>query len=271
MPRSCGPGSTPAPTPDRAPLDASGAMTAEDLDVFMAVADSASVARLVSSPDCSILPASPEPGRRSMESRSRTRSARRTPTGGQLPKGVRPLGDPHWVVPILLLGLTLLLLASSSMAEETDETVGDVLPFRILYGSPKEEAKTGPHCAVWSEGGRLHVRFQPGDTPQEVSGEIRATPDGILKDAAIDGGSPRLRQPFPSLLQFDFRTGAVPEGFSVVMTGDIDVVRIDLRVEGDRRADILQLGERAEIPRGLPAELALKGIRADWFERFGLN
>lgn len=174
---------------------------------------------------------------------------------------------------IALLGLALALFVSSPIAaaDGTTEAAGDVLPFRILYGSPREDPDRGPRCAVWSEGGRLHFRFQPGDRPQEVSGEIRATPDGILKDAAIDGGSPRLRQPFPSLLQFDFRTGEEREAFSVVMTGDIDVLRIDLEVEGNRRPDLLEIGERAEVPRGLPAELALKGIRADWFERFGLN
>lgn len=148
---------------------------------------------------------------------------------------------------------------------------GDVLPFRILYGNPGEISGGQAACYLWSEGGRLHLRITSDGTAHEVEGSLQVTPGGVLKDVSFDSSELRIRQPLPSLLQFDVRTEAKPEELSVVLAGDVEILRITLTLDGESHPSALRIGERQERPKGLPADLALTGARASWIERFGFN
>ncbi len=154
---------------------------------------------------------------------------------------------------------------------ESGAPAGDVLPFRLLYGNPGEIPPDQTACYVWSEGGRLHIRITPDGDPREIEGELHVTPSGVLKDVSLEAPGLRIRQPAPSLLQFDMRTNDQPEELSVVLAGDVQTLRIDLRIDGERQPTALRIGERQERPKGLPADLALTGARASWIERFGFN
>lgn len=175
----------------------------------------------------------------------------------------------------LLVAFALLLLSLGSQAQTaqpgTLPPAGDVLPFRLLYGNPGKMPGSETACYVWSEGGRLHVRITSDGTPHEVRGELRVTPAGVLKDVSLEESGLRIRQPVPSLLQFDVRTNGEPEELSVVLAGDVEILRVTVGVDGESHADALRIGERQEKPKGLPADLALTGARASWIERFGFN
>jgi hypothetical protein len=164
----------------------------------------------------------------------------------------------------------LSLLSCSAVASAAGE-VGDVLPFRIVYGNPGVRETGETACYLWSEGGRLHVRITSDGTPREVDGEIRVTAGGVLKDVGLQSEVLRIRQPSPTLLQFDLRTGKGEQGFDVVLAGDIASVTIDVRIDGEARPNALRIGGERERPRGLPAKLALTGARASWIERFGFQ
>jgi len=175
----------------------------------------------------------------------------------------------------LATGLCALLLAgvpatrTSTAADVTPP--GDVLPFRLLYGNPGPLSSHDTAGYLWSEGGRLHLRITAGPARREVAGEFRAIPSGVLKDVLLEEGNVRIRQPIPSLLQFDLRTDGTAEEFSVALAGDIETLRVDLRIDGRPRPTALRIGRRQERPKGLPADLALTGARASWIERFGFN
>jgi hypothetical protein len=149
--------------------------------------------------------------------------------------------------------------------------VGDVLPFRIVYGNPGATPSAETACYLWSEGGRLHVRITSDGTPREVDGELRVSAGGVLKDLGLRSEALRIRQPSPTLLQFDLRTSEAEQGFDVVLAGDVASVTIDLRIDGKSRPQALRIGGEQERPRGLPAKLALTGARASWIERFGFQ
>ena len=104
-----------------------------------------------------------------------------------------------------------------------------------------------------------------------MQGELHVTPAGVLKDVSLEEAGLRIRQPTPSLLQFDLRTNGEPEELSVVLAGDVEILRVSVRLDGEARAEALRIGERQERPKGLPADLALTGARASWIERFGFN
>ncbi len=174
---------------------------------------------------------------------------------------------------VLALALVMLALGSRAQTEtETEATpAGDVLPFRLLYGNPGEIPARETACYLWSEGGRLHVRITSDGEPHEVEGELQVSPGGVLKDVSLEASGLRIRQPIPSLLQFDLRTGKTPDELSVVLAGNVEILRIDVRIDGDTHPGALRIGERQERPKGLPADLALTGARASWIERFGFN
>lgn len=156
------------------------------------------------------------------------------------------------------------------LARGDQQAPGDVLPFRLLYGNPGPvPAETA--CYLWSEGGRLHIRITSGSEPREVEGELRVSPHGVLKDVSLEAGRVRIRQPLPSLLQFDLKTTGRVEELSVVLAGDVEILRVDLRLDGEVHPGALRIGERQERPKGLPADLTLTGSRAGWIERFGFN
>ncbi len=172
--------------------------------------------------------------------------------------------------------LALLLLPTTPGAQPMPPQGGpatavDVLPFRILYGNPGTVPAGETACYLWNEGGRLHLRIVSDEAPHEVSGELRVAPDGLLKDVSVEPGRIRVRQPLPALLQFDLRTSEPVEELSVVLAGDVDILSVDLQLDGRRVPDALRIGERQERPVGLPADLALTGARSDWIERFGFN
>lgn len=148
---------------------------------------------------------------------------------------------------------------------------GDVLPFRLLYGNPGEGPRGEVACFVWNEGGRLHVRVTADDIAHEIEGALHVSPAGVLKDVSLHAPGMRVRQPRPSLLEFDTRTGTRAEELSVVLAGDIEVLRVDLHIDGEPAPTALRIGEKQERPKGLPADLALTGARASWIERFGFN
>lgn len=173
--------------------------------------------------------------------------------------------------PIALLAVVLGLLAWAEVPRADDVPAGDVLPFRILYGNPGEMPADEVACFVWNEGGRLHVRVTSDHSSQEIAGELRVEPDGVLKDVSLDASTMRIRQPVPSVLRFDTEAGGSSEELSVVLAGDIEILRVDFRVDGDAAPNALHIGERQEKPKGLPADLALTGARASWIERFGFN
>jgi len=163
----------------------------------------------------------------------------------------------------------LLFLGAAPVAAERE--VGDVLPFRIVYGNPGAKPPEETACYVWSEGGRLHVGITSDGTPREVDGELRVTSGGVLKDVGLQSQTLRIRQPSPTVLQFDLRTTGGEQGFDVVLAGDVAAVTIDLRIDGSPKPEALRIGGQQERPRGLPAKLALTGARASWIERFGFE
>lgn len=175
----------------------------------------------------------------------------------------------------LVLAFALLLVPLGTRAQTVESgnlpPAGDVLPFRLLYGNPGEIQENETACYVWSEGGRLHVRITSDGTPHEVQGELQVAPAGVLKDVSLEETGLRIRQPLPSLLQFDLRTNGEPEELSVVLAGDVELLRVNVQLDGEAHADALRIGERQERPKGLPADLALTGARASWIERFGFN
>lgn len=170
-------------------------------------------------------------------------------------------------------GLLLLSLGTQTplRANVDAPPAGDVLPFRILYGNPGKIRTTRTTCYLWSEGGRLHLRITPDGTAHDVTGALEVRPEGVLKDVSFESSGFRIRQPLPSLLQFDVRTQAHAEELSVVLAGDVEILRIALTIDGKTPPEALRIGERQEQPKALPADLALTGYRASWIERFGFN
>lgn len=170
-------------------------------------------------------------------------------------------------------GLLLLSLGTQTplRANVDGPPAGDVLPFRILYGNPGEIPANQAACYLWSEGGRLHLRITSDGKPHDVEGALEVTPGGVLKDVSFDSRGLRVRQPVPSLLEFDVRTDSRSEELSVVLAGDVETLRVSLSLDGQSHPEALRIGERQERPKGLPADLALTGARASWIERFGFN
>ena len=175
-----------------------------------------------------------------------------------------------YAVACMIAGGPTALLAQEIPAEDKREA-GDVLPYRLLYGKPGKTLPGQATCAVWNEGGRLHVRISGGGKALEIAGELRAKPAGILKDVAVTDPGIRIRQPVPWILRFDTRTGSREEEFSVVLAGETRTLRIDLNIDGKPSPEALRIGERAEHPRALPADLAFTGAQASWIERFGFE
>lgn len=146
-----------------------------------------------------------------------------------------------------------------------------MLPFRIVHGRPPAD---GPPAlaTLWSEGGRLKLRIHPGGAGgPEVEGELRMSRGGIFKDVRPVTENLRVRMPRPDTLSFDGRVGGVDDGLDVVLSGDFLNLTVDLRIDGERRPGDLAIGEHAERPAGLPAQLNLDDDSAVWVERFGFR
>ena len=59
------------------------------------------------------------------------------------------------------------------------------------------------------------------------------------------------------------------DGLDVTLDGSFDQLTIDLEVDGERRAELLRIGEEKQKPAALPARLELRKATSTWIERFG--
>jgi hypothetical protein len=168
---------------------------------------------------------------------------------------------------VLASGLAVgLLVAGLASAEE----IGDILPFRIVHGRPSQDRGPAP-AMLWSEGGRLKLRLQPRSEPGLVEGELRMSRGGVFKDVRPLSENLRVRMPTPETIRFDVEVRGAAEGFDVALSGDFSTLTVDLRIDGQRRPTELAIGEQAERPAGLPAQLDLDEASASSIERFGFR
>ena len=79
----------------------------------------------------------------------------------------------------------------------------------------------------------------------------------------------RIRQLRPGKILFDARTRSGEDGLDVTLDGSFDRLTIDLEVDGERRAELLRIGEEKQKPAALPARLELRKATSTWIERFG--
>lgn len=169
---------------------------------------------------------------------------------------------------ILLAALALAGLCQSAFAQDLAET--DILPFGLLYGSPElTEQDDALKARVWSEGGRIHIRFLPDGKSHDISGSLVATRDGILKDTSPVSAALRIRQPRPNRLEFDGRIKETVDGLSVILAGDFQSLIVDIEIDGRRQPALVRIGGENNAPKLLPIEFALGDPRARWLDRFG--
>jgi hypothetical protein len=172
-------------------------------------------------------------------------------------------------LPLFIVALTLALVPCGDGAARADE-IGDVMPFGIVHGRPPVEA-SGAAALLWSEGGRLKLRFQGMPPAAVVEGELRMSSGGVFKDIRPLTENLRVRMPTPDRVRFDVRVNGAVEGFDVALSGDFSTLTVDLRIDGQRRPTELAVGERAKRPAGLPLRLDLDEGAAAWVERFGFH
>ncbi len=148
--------------------------------------------------------------------------------------------------------------------------VGDILPFRLLHGRPPRD-DGGALARLWSEGGRLKLRIGPAPGTRRFAGVLTLSGRGVFKDVRPLSESLLVRMPRPGALYFDGPLREDTQGFDVALAGDFAELTIDLRLDGERRPGDLAIGERAERPAGLPAQLNLQEVEPGWLERFGFR
>jgi hypothetical protein len=165
-----------------------------------------------------------------------------------------------------LVLVAALRIAPAGLAGE----IGDVLPFRIVHGRPPE-GTAATLAILWSEGGRLKLRFHARSEPDLIEGELRMSRGGVFKDVRPLTENLRVRMPAPDTIRFDVAMDGMDEGFDVALSGDFSTLTVDLRVDGERRPTELAIGERAERPIALPAQLDLDDVSPAWVERFGFR
>lgn len=169
------------------------------------------------------------------------------------------------IVPSILAAAIALLAARDVRAV----AAGDTMPFRVVHGRPAFTGEAGVGCYLWSEGGRLHVRLVATEKRHRVRGELRTSRAGSFRDVTPSSEDLVIKQPKPSRLEFETRTGAREEGFDVTLAGDFNQLTIDLTVDDQRQPEAVRIGARRERPRGLPARLDVKGADPSWIQRFG--
>jgi hypothetical protein len=170
-----------------------------------------------------------------------------------------------------VLGTALLLLLGASFRSAAAHAAApaDNLPYRIVHGRPTFTSAGIVTCYLWSEGGRLHVRLLPDGVRRRVRGELRTSKSGSFRDVTPSSEDLVVKQPRPSKLEFETRTGATEEGLDVTLAGDFNQLTIDLTIDDVRVPDALRIGARSERPLGLPARLDVNGADPSWIQRFG--
>ncbi len=150
----------------------------------------------------------------------------------------------------------------------------DVVPFRVLHGRPPalppDDPAGAPRCDLWLEGGRLHLLFEPGQTPATIEGRLLLE-EGAIKDVEIGSESFQIRQGKPERLLWEVPLGARSETLAVTLSGDFSALTIDMSVDGRKIPSALRVGERGARARSLPLRLDLGPAREDWIERFGFH
>jgi hypothetical protein len=162
------------------------------------------------------------------------------------------------------------LLATLLLGAITAGARNDILPFGLLYGSPEIAERAGEVVVrIWSEGGRIHLRFIPNGRAHEIDGSLLATGRGILKDTTPLSDVIRIRQPRPARLDFDGRLTTRVEGLGVILAGDFQSLVLDIKIDGRRKPESIRIGGDRDHPRLLPVEFALGDSASGWLHRFG--
>ncbi|MFP6665324.1 MAG: hypothetical protein VCC00_14105 [Deltaproteobacteria bacterium] len=161
-------------------------------------------------------------------------------------------------------------LATLLFAAFAADARNDILPFGLLYGSPEIPEQTDEVLIrVWSQGGRIHLRFIPDGQPHEIDGSLLATGKGVLKDTTPLSDAIRIRQPRPARLDFDGRLTGRVEGLGVILAGDFQSLIFDIKIDGRRQPEKVRIGGDRDRPRTLPVEFALGDPAVGWLDRFG--
>jgi hypothetical protein len=146
----------------------------------------------------------------------------------------------------------------------------DSLPFGLLYGAPEIQFPAPEiHARLWSEGGRIHLRFVPDQKTHEISGSLVATGEGILKDIAPVSKQLRIRQQRPSRVDFDGTSDRTLAGLDVILAGDFQSLIVDIKIDGRQLPQRLLIGSDRDSPNKLPVEFGLGGADETWLDRFG--
>ena len=146
----------------------------------------------------------------------------------------------------------------------------DSLPFGLLYGAPEIQLPAREiHARLWSEGGRIHLRFVPDQRTHEISGSLVATGEGILKDIAPLSEGLRIRQQRPSRVDFDGTSDRKLAGLDVILAGDFQSLIVDIKIDGRQLPQRLLIGSDRDSPNKLPVEFGLGGADETWLDRFG--
>jgi len=145
----------------------------------------------------------------------------------------------------------------------------DLLPFRLAFGRPMYSPDGETAAYLWIQGGRIRLRFATDGTEHRFAGELRTDRDGLFEDVLPTGENVRIRQLRPGKIFFDAQTTTGDDGLDVTLGGTFDQLTIDLRVDGEQRANLLRIGEDKRTPAALPARLELRKASPAWIERFG--
>jgi hypothetical protein len=168
-------------------------------------------------------------------------------------------------VTLAMTGLAVLLCSTF-----TAEARNDILPFGLLYGTPEvPEQADDVLIRIWSQGGRIHLRFIPNGQPHEIDGSLLATGKGLLKDTIVLTDAIRIRQSRPARLDFDGRLTQRVEGLDVILADDFQSLILDIKIDGRRQPENIRIGGDRDRPLTLPVEFALGDPALGWLDRFG--
>jgi hypothetical protein len=168
-----------------------------------------------------------------------------------------------------LAALALAALALASAAVAPAQPPADLLPFRLAFGRPMYSPDGETAAYLWIQGGRIRLRFATDGAEHRFAGELRTDRDGLFEDVLPTGENVRIRQLRPGKIFFEAQTTAGDAGLDVTLGGTFDQLTIDLRVDGEQRANLLRIGEDKRTPAALPARLELRKASPAWIERFG--
>ncbi len=195
--------------------------------------------------------------------RHRRGAGRVEATGGHRPAGRGLLVTAR--ITGLLSAAAALALAVAAPAQPP----ADVLPYRLAFGRPIYSADTETAAYLWIQGGRIRLRLATDGAEHRFAGELRTDREGLFEDVLPTGENVRIRQLRPGKLLFDARTRSGEDGFDVTLGGSFDQLTVDLEVDGERRAELLRIGEDKIAPAALPARLELRKATSTWIDRFG--